>query len=149
MNSFLILKYVSSFPASIFFSLCLYQNVLKLFINNFLIIQTNWFSLRFWQEVRLIFNNWRIYIAEVYHAWIPLLCKAVDKQYASFSSTLDVFSSLCRYLTIESKIEKYIGNRPVSERTAKFKVFLFTLNYTSNILSGTCLQYYFYKFPQI
>ena len=51
---------------------------------------------------------------------------ASDKQYASFYSALDVFSSLCRYLTIESVIEKYIGNRPVSERTARFEVFLFT-----------------------
>ena len=56
--------------------------------------------------------------------------QSLDKQYASFSKKLDVFSNLCKYLTIESIIEKYTGKRLVSNRT-------------------TYQQYYFYIFLQI
>ena len=57
---------------------------------------------------------------------MPFLCRVLDRQYASFDKVLDVFSRRCRYLTIESMTEKYMGKRPVSERTARFEECLLT-----------------------
>ena len=53
------------------------------------------------------------------------LGKSVSKTYASVSKPSELFSNLYKYFTIDIIIEKYIGKRPVSERTSKFEECLF------------------------
>ena len=109
-KSVLKLKYVSSFPSTIFFSLSCLQNDLNFFVKVLLTIFINWISPKFLQAKILRFSNSNIYISEVYQVWMPFSCNSFDKSYASSSNPSFKFSNLYKYFTIERIMENTLEN---------------------------------------